>query len=93
MIRKEEFLKFLKYIGIISERQALKIYKYYQRCYNKRYRIFRFKKYVTFLGYEEGCADTIADYIVYPQHRKEYDNEVAKYGEISWAKELHIKVA
>lgn len=35
MVSKETFIKFLNYIGIINEMHHAKLYKHYQRFYNK----------------------------------------------------------
>ena len=89
MINKDKFLSFLGYIGLREERKKERIYKYYQKCYNKRYKMSKFKKYIVFLGFEEGCAETIAEYILYPEKRYHLDNEV-KYFKGEWTKEFKL---
>ncbi len=92
MISKEKFIAFLKYIGITNERHHARLYKYYQRCYNKSYRKSQYMKIMDFLGYEEEAIENITDYLTKSQFRAKMDIEVSKYGyKGSWGKELNKK--
>ncbi len=89
MINKDKFIAFLKYVGILNERYHAKLYKYYQRCYNKQYRVSRYKDYMYFLGISEEM-ENITDYLTKSQFRAKMDIEVSKYGNKGvWGKELN----
>ena len=86
MINSKKFNKFLKYIGIDNTETRSNIIIYYKLCYKNMYSASVFKRFIEELGYEEGCADTIVDYIVFPQNRELYDEEVSIYGKECWSK-------
>lgn len=90
MVNKDKFIAFLNYIGITNERHHARLYKYYQRCYNKMYRISRYKDYMNFLGLKEEI-DNITDYLIKPQFREKMDIEVNKYQGI-WGKEFKHEI-
>lgn len=87
MINKDKFIAYLNYIGITNERHHARLYKYYQRCYNKMYRASQYIKVMSYLGYEEETIENIITYLTYPEERIKMDIEVSIYGD-TWGKEF-----
>ena len=88
MIEKQKFIKFLNYIGIRNEDHQDLIYVFYENGIKNHYRVSRLVDYVE--KYRYG-ADTIVDYVIRPDFRKNMDEEVEKYGNREWSKELKKK--
>lgn len=91
MVNKDKFIAFLNYIGITNERHHARLYKYYQRCYNKMYRKSQYMKVMDFLGYEEETIENIITYLIYPEERIKMDIEISKY-KSTWGKELKNEI-
>ena len=80
-MNKEKFIKFLNYIGIRNKNHQQWIYVFYRNGIKNHYRVSKLADYV---------ADTIVDYVIRPDFRKNMDEEVEKYGNREWSKELKI---
>ena len=88
MIEKEKFIKFLNYIGIRNKNHQQWIYVFYKNGIKNHYRVSKLADYVEKYGYG---PDTIVDYVIRPEFRKNMDEEVEKYGNKEWSKELKKK--
>lgn len=87
IIKKNKFIKFLNYIGITE--QSNDVFKQYQKCYNKRFKISEYVKRLNNFEFEEKAINNIVDYLIYPQKRKLMDIEIEKYGKQgAWSKEF-----
>lgn len=90
MIKRKEFVTFLKYIGITNEVLQAKIYKYYQKCYNKRYRRSKFEEYLRLIDCE---SEETSMYVTSYDYRKKINKEINLYsGYGVWGKELRNEI-
>ena len=71
---KEDFVKYLNYIGITKKTHQKKIVSV---C-KKGVKVSQIKVSIEKLGYEEECIDKITSYLILPQYRKNIDKEINK---------------
>lgn len=87
MIKKHKFIAFLNYIGITNEQLHAKIYKSYQKCYNKKLRRSVFEYYLKLIDCD---LEEISLYVSSWQYRNEVDIKISR--DFGYTEELRNEI-
>lgn len=74
IVKEQDLIKYLNYIGITKKTHQKKIVS----VYKKGVRVSEFRKIIGELNYEEDCLDKILSYLMFPQYRGDMDKEISK---------------
>ena len=76
MIKEEDLIKYLNYIGITKKTHQKKILNTYEICFKNAYRVSKFRGLIEELGYADEAADNIIQYLIMPQFRDKMNKEI-----------------